>query len=231
MDNLHSFPEYRHDISANAEIRIIMDVDIGEALELLYNKSPLKNSSYERVSNDLVTGLNEINDKLDREPLDGEDFVVEYVLEAVGCDFLAPVLNVDVDEQRKRFCRILNNKYGVENPLDLRFEEERDEESPNLICLEKIVDTVHKEHKQILKHDPSRSLKDRAYYLADKSVSELNEGYSLEKYVLALGLYLLSSALGNNPERGNLDQKFDNAGEGHPKYVLISKARFREEEE
>lgn len=233
MEHLHPYPGFEANLSPQTEMRIIMDVSLEEAVQFLYYHSPLKDSGYERVSTDLKIGLGKINNEL-RKGLDGPEFRTEYILGVVGCDFLAPTLGVDVENEREDLCRILNNEYKIKDPLDVHFVEtyaEGENGELRIIKLGQIIEIIKQEHKQFLKHDPSQNFKDRVYNLTLESVGELQKKYSLDNYVRALGLYLLSSALGNNPDRGGLCENFDKATEGKPSYILISNANFKSEEE
>lgn len=222
---LHPYEQARLDAKQEMGIRIIIDVSIEDALQFLYDNSPLKDSNYERISNDLIKFLRKINDNL-KEGLDGPKFRTEYTLGVVGHQFLDPLLEVHADNEREQFCKILEEDYDIYDSLDMHFENPIEDEEN--IGLEKIVKDLQEERKEIFKHDPSKCLRDKIFHYTSDRINDLQDDFSLDKYVLTLGCFLLSSAFGNDPNRGDLSEKFDKACDDHPKYVLISDAKFRE---
>jgi hypothetical protein len=104
-------------------------------------------------------------------------------------------------------------------------------EEPRIVVkLEDIVEIIEERKEEIFRHDPSESLRDRVYKKAVYEVGRLEQKYSLDQHLVTLGYCcILSPAVGNEPNRGGILDRFRKSTEGKPQYVLIFNGSLEEE--
>ena len=185
-----------------------------EVTELLYTRSIFSHSGHERVDTDLVKFLQDLNFRLPKIP--EEEMRQEYILGVISYQFLAPILGINVEKEKKTFADYFTREHKLKDPLGVHFTVEGGD--PNdIITLDSIVPAF--QNKQIFQHKTPSGLRNNAYRQAETELGFLEHEWTEDQALITTGYFLLLSAFKLSITR--LKERFDKAIEGQLHYVLM----------
>ena len=191
----------------------LRQVQINEVAELLYEQSPFKNFSYNRLKSDFIDFLNNINYNLRKH----HEIKDNYILGVVSYQFLVPLLKLELDikEQKTKFCDFIQQKYGLEDPLDIRFKRnpERDKGLETIVC--------EIETHPLFKHKIPKNLKYGIYKQTLDEIHKLNKKYTKKQHLIAIAhAFVLAPAFEIHP-KSSFSVYYEEAIKDHDDYYLL----------